>query len=258
VKITKSQLKQIIKEEIEKALSERQPRRGRIRGQDGPLGTPTAPQLQGSWDSGYDVWSEMAEAMRNLMKKPSHVFNTIVSGNPSPEELNKAASLYGKIWERYGGSSRDSKVGGTTIYRVLDGVNNEDRPEGNEEFIEHIRNMSELKPEDYQRPGQQSPSPDFIFKSYIKEEIEKVLNEAQTKYYEPEEVEQYLPKIYEKFANAIDSGNLTIALEVGVGTHFYKIGDGPFKPTGEISNDTGGLPANVDEIEDALAALGMA
>lgn len=91
-------------------------------------------------------------------------------------------------------------------------------------------------------------------KKIIKEELEKVLNEAQTKYYEPEEVEQYLPKIYEKFANAIDSGNLTIALEVGVGTHFYKIGDGPFKPTGEISNDTGGLPANVGEIE---AALGM-
>ena len=93
-------------------------------------------------------------------------------------------------------------------------------------------------------------------KQIIKEELGRSLNEAygvpQMRYYEPREVEQYLPKTYEKFANDINSKKLTLALEVGVGTHFYKVGDGEFKETGEISNDTGGLPANVREIEAAL------
>ena len=76
-------------------------------------------------------------------------------------------------------------------------------------------------------------------KNIIKEEIEKVLSEAQTRYYEPREVEQYLPKIYDEFGPYIEDGDLTIALKVGSGKHFYKIGDGQFKPTGKISNDTG-------------------
>jgi hypothetical protein len=93
----------------------------------------------------------------------------------------------------------------------------------------------------------------------IKEELGRSLNEAygvpQMRHYEPREVEQYLPEIYKKFANAINSKELTLALEVGVGTHFYKIGDGQFKETGEISSDTGGLPANVREIEAALEMM---
>ena len=173
MKITKSQLKQIIKEELSKVLNERMPRRGSRRGEVG------RDRPQGSWDSEYDVWSELAEAIKNFMKKPDHVFNTIVHGEPSTEDLRYAARLYEKMWERYGGYSRGSIVGGTTISRVLDGVNNEDRPEGNQEFIEHIRNMSELKPhEDYQWAkkawGLQGTSPDFINPSLDKHIIQYI------------------------------------------------------------------------------------
>tara|TARA_Y100001938_G_C7863327_1_gene316693 strand:+ start:78 stop:560 length:483 start_codon:yes stop_codon:yes gene_type:complete len=160
VKISKSQLKQIIKEELTKIFNEEMPRRGALPGETGRA------RPQGDYDSGYDTWSEMAKAMRSLMKDPSHVFNIIIDGTPSPEELNKAANLYKKMWERYGGHSRSSKVGGTTIERVLSGVNNEDRPEGNQEFIEHIKNMSQLNPKDYQTPGVGSPTPDFIYKRF--------------------------------------------------------------------------------------------
>ena len=92
-------------------------------------------------------------------------------------------------------------------------------------------------------------------KNIIKEEIEKVLSEAQTRYYEPREVEQYLPKIYDEFGPYIEDGDLTIALKVGSGKHFYKIGDGQFKPTGKISNDTGGLPEKVEDIRKALEQI---
>jgi hypothetical protein len=92
-------------------------------------------------------------------------------------------------------------------------------------------------------------------KNIVEEEIKAVLGEGypeQTQYYTPREVEQYLPKVYDEFGPYIEDGDLTIALKAGSGKHFYKIGDGQFKPTGEISNDTGGLPENVEDIRLAL------
>ena len=92
-------------------------------------------------------------------------------------------------------------------------------------------------------------------KKIIEEEIKAVLGEGypeQTQYYTPREVEQYLPKVYDEFGPYIEDGDLTIALKAGSGIHLYKIGDGQFKPTGEISNDTGGLPENVEDIRLAL------
>ena len=97
-------------------------------------------------------------------------------------------------------------------------------------------------------------------KRIIKEELEATLKEVApgpTQYYDRDTVREYYPKIYELFSQAIDSGTLTIAMQ---GRGFdselvYKVGDGPFKPTGEVSNDTGQLPANLKQIKaDLLGA----
>ena len=138
MKISKTQLKKIIKEEISKVLSERMPRRpgyGKLPGID-----------QSGWDSGYDVWTEMAEAIRNLMKKGNHIFNTIVEGNPSDDEIERAASLYQKLWERYGGSSRRSALGSAPLMDMLYRVANpsDHWPEANKKFVEHIREMAKF------------------------------------------------------------------------------------------------------------------
>ncbi len=94
-------------------------------------------------------------------------------------------------------------------------------------------------------------------KEIIKEELKAVMEMAppQTHSYEPREVEQYYPKVYDEFGPYIEDGDLTIAVNTGTSKHFYKIKGGQFKPTGEISNATGGLPANVEDIRKALEQI---
>ena len=94
-------------------------------------------------------------------------------------------------------------------------------------------------------------------KQIIKEELKAVMEVAppQLQSYEPREVEQYLPKVYDEFGPYIEDGDLTIALQADGGGHFYKIKGGQFKPTGEISNATGGLPAEVEDIRLALEQI---
>ena len=93
-------------------------------------------------------------------------------------------------------------------------------------------------------------------KQIIKEELGRIFNEqgpGQMRYYEPTEVKQYLPEIYEMFADYVNDNRLIFAFKVGSGIHYYKIGnDGKFKETGEISRDTGGLPQNLNQIKADL------
>ena len=153
MKISKTQLKRIIKEEISKVLSERMPRRpgyGKLPGID-----------QSGWDSGYDVWTEMAEAIRNLMKKGNHIFNTIVEGrNPSKEEIEAAAKSYQKLWERYGGSSRRSILGSAPLMDMLHRVANPSDywPDANEKFVDHIKEMAKFTSESPRHELMKTPS----------------------------------------------------------------------------------------------------
>jgi len=96
-------------------------------------------------------------------------------------------------------------------------------------------------------------------KQIIKEEIEGVLNE-RTQFYDANTMDMYFPEIFKMFGNQIRQGKIEFAMKSGGagGSQFMnRVGGerGQFKPTGEVSNDTGRLPKNLEQIK---ADLGMA
>ena len=135
MKITKAKLKQIIKEEIVRVISERMPLRGK-QSFDDQSGRPT--------NSEYDQWTEMAAAVRNLRNRnKEHIFNVIINEeSPTPDQISQAAALYKKIYERYGGYARGHVAGGQKIEDLFKQINNPDYPDGNKKFIEHIKQIS--------------------------------------------------------------------------------------------------------------------
>ena len=93
-------------------------------------------------------------------------------------------------------------------------------------------------------------------KQIIKEEIEGVLNE-RLQFYDADTMSMYFPEIFKMFGNQIRQRKIEFAMQSGgpEGSQFmYRVGGGEFKPTGEVSNDTGRLPKNLEQIK---ADLGM-
>ncbi len=161
MKITKTQLKQIIKEELEEVLAEDMPRRIRgpdsVRQKSGFQGYATG-KLADDERYGSSVMpsahtpdttseTEIPKAIKALLKKRDGSLSRVLAPDPSDEDLKSAVKMLGHIFQRYGrptGAKYGSQL--YELYNTYESFLMQSRyyDKSRAELLDNLKNLKEL------------------------------------------------------------------------------------------------------------------